>query len=173
MTLETVLETYAGYEKRAMQFYRQLSGRFADQAEVSRFWRQMSDAEASHFAVLTLAVDWVVMAGKGTSVPDSIETILSTAALEMAKLERAAESPSLTSRDAVRLTVSWEEKELRRILELLPHLPEKVCGQVRAGILGEAKKHYEGLAELIKQVGHDELVERVEALKTEIQTAIA
>jgi tRNA isopentenyl-2-thiomethyl-A-37 hydroxylase MiaE len=172
MTLETALKAYAGYEKRAMQFYRRLSDRFVDQTDASRLWRQMSDVEASHFALLTLAEDWVALAGKGESDLGGIEMTLNAAVNAVANLERAAESPLLTSGDAALLTLNWEEQELQRILALIPHLPEKASGQVRAGIVGEANQHYASLAELIKQVGREDLMDRVEALKTEIQTAL-
>ncbi|HLC42928.1 MAG TPA: hypothetical protein VJO34_15050 [Methylomirabilota bacterium] len=172
MTLATALQAYADYEKRAMQFYRRLSDRFVDQTDASRLWRQMSDTEASHFALLTLAEDWVALAGKGESDAGGIELTLNAAANAVAKLEGAAESPLLTSGDAALLTLNWEEQELQRILALIPHLPEKASDQVRAGIVGEANQHYASLAELLRQVGREALMDRVEALKAESLTAL-
>ncbi len=170
MTLDAVIEAYAGYEKRALQLYRKLADRFSDSARASRHWRQMSDAEASHFTLLQLAPDWIAMAGEPTTDPDREPAALDALAAELSKLEQAAEQPGLTLEEAVTLTVAWEELELPRILELLPCLPGRARGQVRAGMVGEADRHYADLLELVKIAGVGGLEARVEALRARAAT---
>jgi hypothetical protein len=176
MNLEAVLETYASYERRALVFYRKLSDRFADQAEVSRLWREMSDAEAGHFVVFTLSLDRVTMAGGTKSIPHEPHHEIDAATLdtfsqEMAVLERAAEETALTAQQAAELAVAWEERELSRILALFPALPEQVKGSVRSDILGELSQHYETLTRLVNKMERGELSKRVEALKAKVLAA--
>lgn len=170
MKLEAVIEAYAGYEKRALQLYRKLAERFRDNARVSRLWRQMSDAEASHFTLLQLAPDWIAMAGEPKTDPELEPEALDALTAELSKLEQAAERPGLTLQEAVELTLAWEEQELPRILALLPCLPGRAREQVRAGIVGEVEKHYADLMELVKAAGAGGLEERVEALRARAAT---
>ena len=167
MTLEAVLEAYAGFERRALLFYRRLAERFGDQARASQHWRQMADAEASHFTLLRLAPDWIQMEEGPKSDPGLDTAALDAFSARLGQLEAAAERPGLTLAEAVELTLAWEELELPRILDLLRCLPERARSQVRAGIIGEAGKHYADLMELAQAGGGAAgLVERVEALRT-------
>lgn len=171
MTLEAVIEAYASYEKRALHLYRRLAERFSDNPRASRQWRRMSDAEASHFTLLQLAPDWIAMAG-GPKTDRELElAALDALAAQLRQLEETAERPGLSVQEAVELTLAWEELEFPRILDLLSWLPEPAREKVRAGLVGEAERHYADLRELVKAAGADSLVERVDALRTRAATA--
>ncbi len=90
MKLESLLEAYAGYEKRALALYRKLAERFEGNAQASRRWRQMSDAEARHFTTLQLASDWITMAGERTA---NLEMEPAALAALAAKLDQLAAAP--------------------------------------------------------------------------------
>ncbi len=165
MKREPRIEAYAGYEKRALTLYRKLAERFRDHAQATRLWRQMSDAEASHFTTLQLAPDWIAMAG-GPKVDLELEpAALDALGGRLGQIETAAERPGLSFPEAVELTLAWEELELPRVLELLSSLPEQVRGRLRAGMLGESARHYADLLELANAAGVSGLAERVEALR--------
>jgi len=165
MRLESLLEAYAGYEKRALALYRELAERLEGNAQASRLWRQMSDAEASHFTTLQLASDWITMAGERTANLEMEPAALEALAAKLDQLEAAAEQSGLALQEAVELTLSWEELELPRIVELLSYLPEPVRGRVRTGLMGESARHYADLLGLVNAAGVADLAERVEALR--------
>lgn len=167
MKLEAVLEAYAEYEKRAMRFYRKLSDRFVAESDASRLWLDLSNAEAGHFAALTLTVDRVAMAESRSEKPTEWENTLERLSKKMSALEMAGEDPGLTIGEAVRLSVLWEELELPGIIELFPHLGDRAKGELRSSILSGATRHYQSLADLVKVAGRNELIGRIEALKTE------
>ena len=170
MKLEALIEAYAGYEKRALQLYRKLAEGFSDNPRASRHWRQMSDAEASHFTLLQLALDWTAMAGEPKTNPEQEPAALDALTAELHRIEQTAEQPGLTLEAAVELTLAWEELEPPRILELLPYLPGRAQGQVRAVMVGEAEKHYADLMELVREAGAAGLEERVQALRARAAT---
>lgn len=171
MTLEAVIEAYASYEKRALHLYRKLAERFSDNPEASQQWRRMSDAEASHFTHLQLAPDWIAMAAGPKTNPDLKLAALDPLAAQLRQLEETAERPALSLKEAAELTLAWEELELPRILDLLSHLPEPAREKVRAGLVGEAERHYADLLELVKAAGAGGLEQRVDALRTRAATA--
>jgi rubrerythrin len=154
VTLSAVVERYAQFEKRGVRFYRGLAARFAADAAAARLWVEMADAEASHFALLELSLDWIAMAGgaagSGPAVgPEELERVDA----RMREIEAAAERPDATLADAVDLALRWEELELPRVLDLLPHLPDRARGRVLAAMVGEAAGHYRGLGELARAAG--------------------
>ena len=172
MNLAALVERYAQLEKRGVGFYRALAERFSAEAAPARLWREMSNTEASHFALLGLAQDWIAMAGGGASAPEADDADLAALAGRMDELAAAAGRPATTLAEAVALSVSWEELELPRILDLLPHLPTKAHGRVLAGMVAEAAEHYRILGELAEAVGATAAAERIDALGERARAAL-
>ena len=164
MSLSALVERYAQFEKRGVGFYRGLAERFAADAAAARLWREMSNTEASHFALLELTQDWIAMSGGGASAPATTPEGLDALAARMGEIEAAAEGPGTTLAEAVALAVDWEELELPRIIDLVPHLPAKAQGRVLAGMIAEAAEHYRLLMELANAAGPPGALARVSAL---------
>lgn len=172
MTLSALVECYAQFEKRGVAFYRGLAERFRAHAAAARLWREMSNTEASHFALLELTQDWIAMAGGAASAPPVTPETLEAVAARMADLEAASERPGATLAEALDVTLSWEELELPRILELLPHLTGKARGAVMAGMIAEAAEHYRVLGELCETAGAAGQAARVIALAERARAAL-
>ncbi len=172
MTLVELVERYAQLEKRAVGFYRGLADRFAAHPAAARLWRELSNTEASHFALLELAQDWIAMAkGAGGMPPVTAEALEALDARHSA-LERAAEADGLTTEAALGLSIEWEELELPRIVELSRHLPPPAQGRVMAGMIAEGAEHYRLLTDLVKAAGGPGHAERVAALERAAKDAI-
>ena len=172
MTLNAVVERYAQLEKRGVLFYRGLAERFPEHPVAARVWRELSNTEASHFALLELAQDWIAMAGGGENPPPVTEAGLDTQSARMAEIEAASARPGGGIDEAVELTIRWEEAELPRILELVTHLPARARGQVMAGMIAEAPEHYRVLLDLVKASGGPGQAERVAALVDSCRAAL-
>jgi len=172
VTLTELVERYAQFEKRAVGFYRGLAGRFATNAEAARLWQEMSNTEASHFALLELAQDWIAMAKGAGGMPPVTAADLDALAARLDRLEAAAEAAGLTPAAAVGLSIEWEELELPRIVELVRHLPPHAQGRVMAGMIAEAGEHYRMLMELVRAVGDTAQTERVSTLERSAREAI-
>jgi len=172
VNLSALVERYAQFEKRGVGFYRGLAERFAADATAARLWREMSNTEASHFALLELTQDWIAMAGGGGSAPAVTPASLDALAARMGGIEEAGEAPGTTLAEAVALAVDWEELELPRIIDLVPHLPARAQGRVLAGMVAEAAEHYRLLMELAHAAGAPGAVERVAALAERARAAL-
>jgi rubrerythrin len=172
VNLNAVLERYAGLEKRGVLFYRGLAERWHDHHEAARLWRELSNTEASHFALLELAQDWVAMAGGGQSAPALDEAAFEALSARMAELEAAAGRSDCAREEAVELSIRWEELELPRILELVAHLPARARGQVMAGMVAEGVEHYRMLQELVRVAGAASQAERVNTLAERCRSAL-
>ncbi len=169
LELNAIVERHAQLEKRAMLLYRGLAERFHGHAEASRIWRELSNTEASHFALLELTQDWITMAGAATtSAPrgDSLEAAASGAPT----LEAAAGDCEIER--AVDLSLQWEELELPRVLELVAGLPARAQARVMAGLIAESAEHYRILMELVKVAGTPEQAPRVSALAEGARAAL-
>ena len=164
MNLTAIVERYAQLEKRGVLFYRGLGERFSEHLAAARVWRELSNTEASHFALLELAQDWIALAGGGENPPPVTEEGLDTQSARMADIEAASARPGGGIEEAVELTIRWEEIELPRILDLVTHLPVRARGHVMAGMIAEAPEHYRMLLELVKTAGGPGQAERVTAL---------
>ena len=172
MNLTAVVGRYAGLEKRGVLFYRGLCERFHGHAAASRVWRELSNTEASHFALLELCQDWIALAGGGESAPPVTEEGLEALSTQMTEIENGAARPDCRIEDALALTIAWEELELPRILELVNHLPARARGRVMAGMIGEAAEHYRMLLELVQAVGTAGQADRVTALAQRCRAAL-
>jgi hypothetical protein len=172
VNLSALVERYAQFEKRGVGFYRGFAERFAGEAGAARLWREMSNTEASHFALLGLAQDWIAMAGGNPTVPGATPEALDAIGARMDEIEEAGSRPGLALADAVGLTVAWEELELPRILDLLPHLPTKAHGRVLAGMVAEAAEHYRLIEELARAAGLPDDADRVVALADLARAAV-
>jgi rubrerythrin len=173
VNLTAVVERYAGLEKRGMRFYRGLHERFHAHPAAARIWRELSNTEASHFALLELCQDWIALAGGGASAPPVTEESLRGVSALLTEIEADAARPECGLEEATLLTIRWEELELPRILELLPHLPGKARGQVMSGMVAEAEEHYRLLLELVNAAGAPAHGERVAALTERCRAALA
>lgn len=164
MTLVALLERYAGYERRALLLYRDFASRFRDDADSARLWRALSDAEASHFTTLRLAVDRMAMAGAAAMEAGSLADGLDDLERRLREVEEDAASPGLTMVDAVGLAATWEDLEIARIGSLVAALPASVRPHVEPGLLGEMDRHHGDLLALARATGVDGLERRVESL---------
>lgn len=172
MTLTALVERYAQFEKQGVGFYRALADRFRADTACARIWREMSNTEASHFALLALAQDWIAMAKAAPDAPPVAPEDLERLAARMAGLERAAEREDCGLAEAVNLTIAWEELELPRIVELVRYLPAPAQERVRAGMIAETAEHCRMLMELVKVAGAPSLAERVAALASDARSAL-
>lgn len=172
MKLEALVERYAGLEKRGVLFYRGLAERFHDHSDAARLWRELSNTEASHFALLGLAQDWVAMAGAGEAPAAITEETLERLSAPVTELEDAAARPGTTLEEALELSIRWEEIELPRVLALVSHLPAKARGHVLAGMIAEAPEHYRMLSDLVQAAGSPAQAERVAALTDRCRAAL-
>ena len=166
MDLPRALEAFSTFEKRAMAFYRRLGSRFQDPPGASLLWIEMSNAEAAHFAVVTLAQDWIH--GKGAPpppLPEMTQASLDALAQRFRILERRAEADHLTLADAVELAMEWEATELPPVLALVSAIPHEAAQRLRAGLLNEAASHYRCLKELAALAGVTSLDSRLDALR--------
>ncbi|HUG38548.1 MAG TPA: hypothetical protein VML54_16435, partial [Candidatus Limnocylindrales bacterium] len=160
MDLATLLTRSAPLEKRALVFYRELAERFAAHAEAARLWREMSNTEASHFALLQLAEDWVTMAGARDQETGVTSEDFDALGAALTAIEDAAARADCGLAEAAELTVRWEELELPRVVRLAGELPGTARGRVMAGMIGEAEEHFRMLGELIRVAGAPALAER-------------
>jgi hypothetical protein len=172
VTLIEIVERYAQFEKRAVVFYRGLAERFAAHAPAARLWREMSNTEASHFALLELTQDWIAMAKGAGGMPPLTAADLDALGARLAELEAGAASAELTPEAAVGLSIEWEELELPRIVELVRHLPPQAQGRVTAGMIAESAEHYRMLMDLVRVAGSPAQVGRVTALEQGAREAI-
>lgn len=172
MDLHAVLEHYAQLERRAMAFYRRLAERFAAHPAASRQWREMSNTEAGHFALLQLAQDWVAADRGEAGDPPVTAEGLDALSDRLGAIEAAGERSECSMAEAVALSVELEELELPRIAELAAHLPGTARGRVLAGIIGQAQEHYRMLGELVRAAGTPALQARVTALATRARAAL-
>jgi hypothetical protein len=173
VNLTAVVERYAALEKRGMLLYRGLHERFHAHPAAARIWRDLSDTEASHFALLELSQDWIALAGGGASAPPVTEESLGALSALLTEIETGAAHPECALEDATLLTIRWEELELPRILDLLPHLPAKARAHVMSGMVAEAAEHYRILLELAKAAGAPAQAERVAALIERCRAALS
>ena len=172
MTLVELVERYAQLEKRAVGFYRGLADRFAANQAAARLWLELSNTEASHFALLELAQDWITMAKGAGGMPAVTPEAVASLDARHEALERAAEADGLSLEAAVGLSVDWEELELPRIVELSRHLPPPAQGRVMAGMVAEGAEHYRLLTDLVKAAGGAGHAGRVAALERAARDAI-
>jgi rubrerythrin len=172
VTLATLLERHAELEKRGMSFYRALADRFAFEIAAARLWRELSDTEASHFALLELAQDWSAAAGPEQTARDIAGDHLEGIGERMREIEEAAGRASTTLVDAVELSILWEELELPRILDLLQHLPDKARSRVLAGMVGELTDHYRVLVDRARAAGAPGNAARVSAMAERARSAL-
>ncbi len=170
--LTEIVERYAQFEKRAMALYRGLAERFGSDPAAARVWRDLSDTEASHFALLELAQDWIAMARGAGGAPPVTAADLDRLAARLTQLEETANRPDCGIAEAVELTVSWEELELPRIVELTRYLPAQAQGRVLAGMVAEAAEHYRMLGELVRAAGTPAQADRVAGLERAARQAL-
>jgi rubrerythrin len=174
MELTRVLEAFSSFEKRGIDFYRRFAARFNAPPRVQLLWTEMSNAEAGHFAVLSLTQDWIQTGRDATEPsPGLTPADLDTMDRRLTALEAEGTASDLTFAEAVGLAVEWEEIELRRVLVLLPALPAGAKGRVVSGLVAEAGLHYDCLQELAGLAGAASLETRFSALRAGASQAAA
>lgn len=167
MELMPVLEAYAALEKQGVEFYRTLGERFPEM-KGSRFWLEMANTEASHQAILMLAMDWTHVWTGPKSEPPVEMAELDMAIQAAGDLLAEADRPDLSPARAVELAVAWEEQELPRILAIAPYCPGRGQGQLLA-MVAEGVGHYEELEALARATGQEALIPRIEALRAQAE----
>jgi hypothetical protein len=164
------LARFAQFEKRAIFLYRAFAQRFAGQPALSALWREMSDVEAAHFAILTLAGETVhgdqVLAQTAAAFdPQAVEA----ADRSLAEAEGRAKAGTLTAGEAVEIAVALESGELPRIEDLLGWLPPRALASVRDAITGPLEAHFACLARLAELSARRDLIPEIERLRTKAQ----
>ncbi|MBI2461717.1 MAG: hypothetical protein HYV61_09580 [Candidatus Rokubacteria bacterium] len=170
MELMPILEAYAALEKQGVELYQTLGERFPD-AQGSRLWAEMANTEASHQAILMLAMDWTHTWSGPKSEPPIEMGDLDAAIQTSGDLLAEAARPDLSFVRAVELAVAWEEQELPRILAIAPYCPGRGQGQLLA-MVAEAVGHYDELAALARAAGQETLIPRIEALRTTAEATV-
>jgi rubrerythrin len=154
-----LLQRVAGFERRALELYRHFARAFEGHQSAARTWQAMAEAEAGHFAILSLAEDRLP-AGEGTA---GCATVLDEAQLArweatLADLEAKGRQPAITLEEAAEITVTWEREEAPRLLALLDALPEPTRRSTAAGLAQGADEHLECLERLLETVGREALL---------------
>lgn len=170
MELMPILEAYAALEKHGVEFYQTLGRRFPE-IKGSRLWAELANTEASHQAILMLAMDWAHTWSGPKSEPPVETAELDTTIQAASDLLAEAERPGLSAARAVELAVAWEEQELPRILAIAPYCPGRGQGQLLA-MVAEAVGHYDELAQLARATGQEALLPRIEALRATAEATV-
>ncbi|HSB69494.1 MAG TPA: hypothetical protein VLT62_09195 [Candidatus Methylomirabilis sp.] len=166
MDVLKILAEIATYERRAVLLYRAYAGRFTANPAVSRLWGEMSDAEAAHFATLTLAGDLLGLPGnvapKGDALPappiDATERLYQAAEAAAGGLDLAA---------AVETAFRLEQNELPWIRILLASLAGRARASILTGVLPAFSTHLDCLETLSTMSGRSDLTEKIRALQAE------
>ncbi len=138
MTLAEILTAFAAVEKRAFAMYLLFSRRYADGTAVPDLWKEMSNAEAGHAAILTLAADRAGLESDETPPPPDLLTDTENL---LSRLEERARVESLPLAEAVEIALTWEEQELPRLLRLLRLLPPRIKVSLVSGMARGMKEH--------------------------------
>ena len=164
-----LLQTFAGFEQRALDLYRHFAQAFAGHPPLGRIWRAMSDAEAGHFAILRLAEDR--LPAGSMAIADGLginESRLAEWKSMLEQLEAKGRRPGIGPAEAAEVTLAWELEEMPRLLTLLSALPEKARQLTAAGFIEGAEEHLRCLRELLKAVGRDSLLPDVSRLEESV-----
>lgn len=160
------LARFAEFEKRAIFLYRALAQRFTSTPALSDLWREMSDVEAAHFAILTLAGETLrgdealarTAAGYNSPPVEAVDRFL-------AEAEARAKEGKLTPGEAVQIAIALEGGELPRIEDLLTWLPPRALATLRETVTGPLEGHFACLARIAKLSGRGDLIPEIEPLK--------
>jgi hypothetical protein len=162
------LSTLAQFERRAIFLYRAFARQFAREPALSSLWREMSDVEAAHFAILTLAAESVerappVGASGGTIDPRALEEPDRL----LAEAEARAKAGSLSPGEAVEVACAIERGEIPRIGDLLAWLPPRALAPVRETVVGSLEGHLACLGRIAGLSRRGDLTAQIERLTLE------
>ena len=165
-----LLAQFAQFEKRAIFLYRAFAQRFAAQPALSALWREMSDVEAAHFAILTLAGETVqgdraLAQTAATFDPQAVEVTDRA----LADAEGRARAGTITAGEAVELALALESGELPRIEDLLAWLPPRALASVREAVTGPLEGHFTCLARIAELSGRADLAAEIAGLRAKAQ----
>jgi hypothetical protein len=161
-----LLQTFAGFERRALDLYRHLASVFAEHPTAGKIWRAMSDAEAGHFAMLRLAEDRLPAGATAAEGPTGFdESGLAKWESRIEQLDRTGREAGITLQEAAEITLTWELEELPGLLALLSSLPQPARRLTAAGFTEGAKEHLHCVRELLKAAGRESLLPEVSRLE--------
>jgi rubrerythrin len=167
MDLLKTLAELAAFERRAIMLYRAYAERFSANPAVSRLWSEMSEAEAGHFATLTLAGDLLDL--PGNTAPNGVSLAAPPTNVTDA-LYRAAETAvtgSLELATAVETAFRLEQNELPWMRTLLVALAGRARASILTGVLPVFATHLDCLETLAIMSGRTDLTVQIRALQAE------
>jgi rubrerythrin len=176
MEIMAALEGFRALERRGIEFYGKLAERFGT-TRGGRLWRECANTEASHHAIFMLCLDWAHMwrwTGPKPEVPVEPADLAREEAALVA-LETEAGRGDLGEAAALDLALSWEERELSRVLFITPHAPGRGKGQLLA-MVKEAEEHYNDLEQLAREIGCADdtaRLARIDTLRARVREASA
>lgn len=121
--------------------YRAYAERFSANSAVSRLWWEMSEAEAGHFATLTLASDLLDLPGNVAPDGDSVPAPPTDATAGLYHAAEAAVAASLELGAAVETAFRLEQNELPYIRTLLTSLAGRARASILTGVLPAFTTH--------------------------------
>lgn len=169
-TVADLLQSFAGFERRALDLYRHFARLFAERPDVATIWRTMSDAEAGHSAILLLAEDRLPphhSSPEAGVIVDERHLAEWTSRLE--ELDDMGRRTGLSLQEAAEVTLTWEVEELPRLLALLSALPEPARRITAAGFIEGVEEHLQCLRNLLSAVGHHALLPEVSRMEPSVE----
>lgn len=167
MDLVKVLSELAAFERRAIMLYRAYAERFSGNPAASRLWWEMSEAEAGHFATLTLACDLLDLPGNIAPGGASVPAPPTEAADRLYRAAEAAVAAGLDLGTAVDTACRLEESELPWIRSLLTSLAGRARTSILTGVLPAFATHLDCLETLAIMGGRTDLTVHIQALQAE------
>jgi hypothetical protein len=167
MDLVKVLSELAAFERRAIMLYRAYAERFSAHPAASRLWWEMSEAEAGHFATLTLAGDLLDLPGNIAPGGDLAPAPPIEATDRLYRTAEAAVAASLDLGIAVDTALRLEESELPWIRTLLTSLAGRARASILTGVLPAFSTHLDCLETLAIMGGRTDLTIRIQTLQVE------
>ena len=167
MDLSKTLAELAAFERRAIMLYRAYAERFAANPAVSRLWSEMSEAEAGHFATLTLASDLLELPGNTAPNGVSLAAPPTDATEALYRGAEAAIAGSLELTTAVETAFRLEQNELPWMRTLLAALAGRARASILTGVLPAFATHLGCLETLAIMSGRTDLTVQIQALRSE------
>ena len=167
MDLVKVLAELAAFERRAIMLYRAYAERFSATPAVSRLWWEMSEAEAGHFATLTLAGDLLDLPGNVAPGGDSVPAPPTEATEGLYQAAETAVAAGLDLGTAVETAFRLEENELPWIRTLLTRLAGRARASILTGVLPAFSTHLDCLESLAILGERPDLTVQIQGLQAE------
>ena len=170
MDVLKILAEIATYARRAILLYRAYAERFSANPAVSRLRGEMSDAEAGHFATLTLAGDPLALPGNVAPQGDALPAPPIDATERLYQAAEAAAAGGLDLAAADETAFRLEQHELPWIRILLVSLVGRARASILTGVLPVFSTHLDCLETLATLSGRSDLTDQIRALQAEVAT---